>query len=117
MFVSQGLQMLRMILDDQLLRRLAQIPKETLRHFEAVHHPARHRGQIAHRVITPAVAELLAEGRGPVLRPHFPTVNVEHGPADPGAIGGRPDLAQQRADERIEMRVQRGLVELVAFQP
>ena len=37
--------------------------------------------QVAHRVVTPAPAELLAEARRPVLRAHLPTVDVQHGPA------------------------------------
>ena len=106
-----------MILDHQLLGRLPQVPKEPLRHFQAVHHPPRDGRQIAHRVIASTAAELLAECRRPVLRAHLPTVYVQHRPAGVGRRLARPDLAQQRADERIEMHIQRGLVELIAFQP
>ena len=84
--------------------------------FEAVHDAACDGRQVAHGIIPPAAAKLVAEGHGPVLRPHLPTVNVEHRPARLGRLLPRPNLAQQRPNKRIEVRVERGFVELVAFE-
>ena len=108
----------RVVLDDQLLRRLAQVPEEPLRHFQAVHHAARS---------WPAdSAADRSRGGGGTPRGRRPSSSARPSPncrcaasSSPRSarLLARPDLAQQRADERIEMRVQRGLVELVALQP
>ena len=108
--------MLRVVFDDEFLGGLAQVPQKPFGPFATLHHAPSHGRQVAQRIVAAAALELVAEGGGPVLRPHLPTVNVQRGPAHIGAFA-RAEFAQQLADELLEMRVQRGFVELVALQP
>ncbi len=104
-----------MVLDNQLLGRLAQVPEEAFRDFEAADHTARHDWQVAQQIIAPPPLEFLAKPPRPVLRTHLPAINVQHGPA--GAAGlARPKPAQERLDKRRIVRIERRRVELVALK-
>ncbi|OQB90847.1 MAG: hypothetical protein BWX84_01674 [Verrucomicrobia bacterium ADurb.Bin118] len=113
--MGQRLEMFGVVFQHQLLRGLAHIPKETFGDVPARNNASRVCRQESQRIITAPLLKLLTERRRPVLRTHFPTVNVQRNPTDIAAFI-RSEFAQQRADKMIKMRVQCGLIEFVGFQ-
>ncbi len=113
---AEPFQMLGVIFDHKLLRREPEIPEESLGNLQAFDDPARHGGQIRQRIVAATALELAAESGGPILGAHLPAINVEHGPAAGALDRPRPNGANKFAYEGVEMRVQRGRVELVALQ-
>ena len=101
------------VLHDQLRDRLSQVPEESLRDLGAFHDAARHDRQVPQQVVTASRRELLAKSTGPVLPADFPTVQVRRHER-PACTG--PHIAQQLSRELLEMRGERGSVELVALQ-
>ena len=131
----QLLQPRRVVLHHQFLRGLAQVPKKSLRHLRRpalrdrltrrphrktirppAHRHARQRRQVRQQVITAATAELLPKPKRPVLRSHFPAVDVQRGPSRPARRLRPSHFAHQRPHESVEMRVERRTVELVALK-
>ena len=113
---AQLLEMLGMILDDQFLRRLAQVPQESLGHFQAVHDAAGHDRQIPERIVAAPLLELGGEtARSSSARPS-PNCRCAAWSSRRAICRSRPDRLAAARHERVEVRVERRLVELVAFQ-
>ena len=101
------------VFQEHLADRLAEVPEESLGHFQTVDHQAVERRQIGQQVITAAATELVAEAGGPVSRARLPTVHVGR---DQRLAGQRPDVRRQLSDHRGELGLDGRLAQLVAFQ-
>ena len=106
----------RVILHDQFLRGLSQVPEEPFRDLAVSHDVARHRRQVTQQIVAAAPLEFLAEPARPVLGTHLPAIEVQHGPATRPLRRG-PDLAAgASANKGLEVRVQRRRIEFVALE-
>ena len=103
------------IFDHKFLRRAPEVPQKTLGDFLAAHNASGVGGQKFQEIVTTTFVKFFAEIGRPVLRTHFPTVEMQRRQA-PGGVGVRTVLGEHLFDESSEMRVQRGAVELVSFK-
>ena len=83
---------LGVVLEDQILRSQAHIPKETLALLQALHRPARIGQKERLGIIAASFFELVEKRSCPVLRARLPAVHVEIGQSV--FLRARPDFFQ-----------------------
>ena len=74
--VGQRAEMPGVVLDEHVGDRLPQVPEETLGDLQAIDHAAGEGRQQRQQVVAAPLLEFLAHAGRPVLRAHFPTVDV-----------------------------------------